>query len=211
MSEFGDPTMTEDLDAAGEYAGFGPGTEPVEEPASYEPEPYETDAGDTGWPSYDPHSITAYNPDGSMDVTTDYDGNGYADLVQHDGNGDGLAEASYVDTDHDGRLDTMLRDYDANGMVDQAAGDLNGDGRIDTVASDLNGDGLVDQVVGDSDYDGRPDTWLHDTNYDGHADQIQVDLDENGMADRVLTDTNYDGVVDNVSYQDVAVNPYAAY
>jgi hypothetical protein len=54
-------------------------------------------------------SIVSRHPDGSVEVVTDFDGDGIADMVQLDLDGDGVPELTYIDTDRDGRLDTVLR------------------------------------------------------------------------------------------------------
>ena len=54
-------------------------------------------------------SIVSRRPDGSVEVVTDLDGDGIADVVQLDLDGDGVPEFTYIDTDRDGRLDTVLR------------------------------------------------------------------------------------------------------
>ncbi|MET0422304.1 MAG: hypothetical protein ABW046_00420 [Actinoplanes sp.] len=55
------------------------------------------------------HSIVSRRPDGSIEVVTDLDGDGVADMVQLDLDGDGVPDLTYLDTDRDGRLDTVLR------------------------------------------------------------------------------------------------------
>ena len=54
-------------------------------------------------------SIVSQRPDGSVEVVTDFDGDGIADVVELDLDGDGVPELTYIDTDRDGRLDTVLR------------------------------------------------------------------------------------------------------
>lgn len=55
------------------------------------------------------NSIVSRRPDGSIEVVTDLDGDGIADVVQVDLDGDGVPELTYLDTDRDGQLDTVLR------------------------------------------------------------------------------------------------------
>ncbi|MGQ5262421.1 hypothetical protein ACTWLT_16885 [Micromonospora sp. ZYX-F-536] len=64
-------------------------------------------------------SIVTRHVDGSVEVVTDLDGDGVADIVQVDLNGDGATDLTYVDSDRDGRLDTVLRDP---GMVGTGGG-----------------------------------------------------------------------------------------
>jgi hypothetical protein len=54
-------------------------------------------------------SIVSRRWDGSIEVVTDLDGDGIADVVQLDLDGDGVPELTYLDTDRDGQLDTVLR------------------------------------------------------------------------------------------------------
>ncbi|MBM0231145.1 hypothetical protein JNW91_04180 [Micromonospora sp. STR1_7] len=60
-------------------------------------------------------SIVTRHLDGSVEVVTDLDGDGVADIVQIDVDGDGVPDITYVDSDGDGRLDTVLRDPGAVG------------------------------------------------------------------------------------------------
>ncbi|GIJ37415.1 hypothetical protein [Micromonospora andamanensis] len=55
-------------------------------------------------------SIVTRHMDGSVQVVTDFDGDGVADVVQFDLDGDGLPDVTYLDRDRDGQLDTVLRD-----------------------------------------------------------------------------------------------------
>ncbi|MEU4241881.1 hypothetical protein [Actinoplanes sp. NPDC026619] len=55
------------------------------------------------------NSIVSRRSDGSIEVVTDLDGDGIADVVQLDLDGDGVPELTYLDTDRDGLLDTVLR------------------------------------------------------------------------------------------------------
>ncbi|MDG4796312.1 hypothetical protein [Micromonospora sp. WMMD1082] len=54
-------------------------------------------------------SIVSRHLDGSVEVVTDFDGDGVADVVQFDLDGDGVPDVTYIDSDRDGRLDTVLR------------------------------------------------------------------------------------------------------
>ncbi|MGW5576984.1 thrombospondin type 3 repeat-containing protein [Micromonospora chokoriensis] len=60
-------------------------------------------------------SIVTRHLDGSVEVVTDLDGDGIADVVQIDVDGDGIPDITYVDSDRDGRLDTVLGDPNAIG------------------------------------------------------------------------------------------------
>jgi hypothetical protein len=59
-------------------------------------------------------SIVTRHMDGSVQVVTDFDGDGVADVVQFDLDGDGLPDVTYLDRDRDGQLDTVLRDERAH-------------------------------------------------------------------------------------------------
>ncbi|MGC4889223.1 hypothetical protein [Micromonospora sp. DT227] len=54
-------------------------------------------------------SIVTRHLDGSVEVVTDLDGDGVADVVQVDLDGDGVPDLTYLDSDRDGRLDTIRR------------------------------------------------------------------------------------------------------
>ncbi|WBB75078.1 hypothetical protein O7602_05990 [Micromonospora sp. WMMD1128] len=54
-------------------------------------------------------SIVTRHLDGSVEVVTDLDGDGVADVVQVDIDGDGVPDVMYLDSDRDGRLDTVRR------------------------------------------------------------------------------------------------------
>jgi len=115
MSTYPDPAMhgdvypsEEEIDPAGTsgpvgaYAGRpdpqpspAPGRPPIPEPARRVATPAS--------------SIVSRRSDGSVEVVTDLDGDGIADVVQLDLDGDGVPELTYIDTDRDGRLDTVLR------------------------------------------------------------------------------------------------------
>jgi hypothetical protein len=57
-------------------------------------------------------SIVSRHRDGSVEVVTDFDGDGIADVVQLDLDGDGVPDLTYIDSDRDGQLDTVLRTPD---------------------------------------------------------------------------------------------------
>ncbi|MFF5055252.1 hypothetical protein ACFY1S_18925 [Micromonospora sp. NPDC000663] len=84
-----------------------PGPRPTPAPA-----PAPTPVPSPGPPPRAPgsQSIVTRHLDGSVEVVTDLDGDGVADIVQIDVDGDGVPDITYVDSDHDGRLDTVLRD-----------------------------------------------------------------------------------------------------
>ncbi|WP_406062144.1 hypothetical protein [Micromonospora sp. NBC_00860] len=89
-----------------------PGPRPTPAPA-----PAPTPVPTPGPPPRAPgaQSIVTRHLDGSVEVVTDLDGDGVADVVQIDVDGDGIPDITYVDSDRDGRLDTVLGDPNAVG------------------------------------------------------------------------------------------------
>ncbi|MET8282600.1 hypothetical protein [Micromonospora sp. NPDC005174] len=91
------------------HPGPTPGPRPTPAPA-----PAPTPVPAPGPPPREPvgesRSIVTRHLDGSVEVVTDLDGDGVADIVQIDVNGDGVPDITYVDSDRDGRLDTVLGD-----------------------------------------------------------------------------------------------------
>lgn len=61
-----------------------------------------------------------------------------------DGDGDGYAETTMLDTTGDGVADTMVVEDAWTGGLSVAV-DLDGDGTLDTMATDLDGDGIIDE------------------------------------------------------------------
>lgn len=115
MSSYPDPAWhgdvypsEEEIDPAGTDGPIGaydsrPGPPPSSTPGSSSiPAP-------AGRVATTPHSIVSRRADGSIEVVTDLDGDGIADVVQLDLDGDGVPELTYLDTDRDGQLDTVLR------------------------------------------------------------------------------------------------------
>ncbi|MFI7249591.1 hypothetical protein [Micromonospora chalcea] len=89
--------------------GVGPAaTAPVPGPT---PEPEPAPVPHPGPPPRQPsgRSIVTRHLDGSVEVVTDLDGDGVADVVQIDLDGDGVPDVTYLDSDRDGRLDTVRR------------------------------------------------------------------------------------------------------
>ncbi|MET7879422.1 hypothetical protein ACPXB1_20685 [Micromonospora sp. DT68] len=90
-----------------------PGPRPTPAPA-----PAPTPVPSPGPPPREPGagslSIVTRHLDGSVEVVTDLDGDGLADIVEIDVDGDGVPDITYVDSDRDGRLDTVLRDPAGN-------------------------------------------------------------------------------------------------
>ncbi|MEU7752870.1 hypothetical protein [Micromonospora sp. NPDC049171] len=84
-----------------------PGPRPTPAPAPA-PTPVPAPGPAPRAPGAGPQSIVTRHLDGSVEVVTDLDGDGVADVVQIDVDGDGIADITYVDSDRDGRLDTVL-------------------------------------------------------------------------------------------------------
>lgn len=114
MSSYRDPALRgavypseEEIDPAG--ADVEPASGPVGAYAGREPTPTPEPP-----PHVDtaPRSIVSRHRDGSVEVVTDFDGDGIADVVQLDLDGDGVPDVTYIDSDRDGRLDTVLRTPD---------------------------------------------------------------------------------------------------
>jgi hypothetical protein len=115
MSTYPDPAWhgdvypsEEEIDPAGTDGPVGayasrPGPQPSPAPG---PPPI---PGPGGRDATTASSIVSRRADGSIEVVTDLDGDGIADVVQLDLDGDGVPELTYLDTDRDGQLDTVLR------------------------------------------------------------------------------------------------------
>ncbi|WP_406078619.1 hypothetical protein [Micromonospora sp. NBC_00858] len=95
-----------------------PGPRPTPAPAPA-PTPVPAPGPPPRAPGAGAQSIVTRHLDGSVEVVTDLDGDGVADIVQVDLNGDGTTDVTYVDSDRDGRLDTVLRDP---GLVETGGG-----------------------------------------------------------------------------------------
>lgn len=86
-----------------------PGPRPTPAPAPA-PTPVPAPGPPPRTPGAGAQSIVTRHLDGSVEVVTDLDGDGVADIVQIDVDGDGIPDITYVDSDRDGRLDTVLGD-----------------------------------------------------------------------------------------------------
>ena len=128
MSSYRDPALRGDVfPSEEELDPTGTGVEPASPPpGGASPGPAATTPGPRPTPAPPPaptpvptpgpppragsQSIVTRHLDGSVQVVTDLDGDGVADVRQFDLNGDGLPDVTYVDSDGDGRLDTVLRE-----------------------------------------------------------------------------------------------------
>ncbi|WP_431943798.1 hypothetical protein [Micromonospora marina] len=112
MSSYRDPSLRGDVYPSEEEinpTGVGPvATAPVPGPT---PEPEPDPVPHPGPPPRQAsgRSIVTRHLDGSVEVVTDLDGDGVADVVQVDLDGDGVPDVTYLDSDRDGRLDTVRR------------------------------------------------------------------------------------------------------
>ncbi|MFD6714181.1 hypothetical protein AMK25_27175 [Micromonospora sp. TSRI0369] len=119
MSSYRDPSLRgdvypseEEIDPTGVDSDLTgttpPATAPVPGPT---PEPEPAPVPHPGPPPRQAsgRSIVTRHLDGSVEVVTDLDGDGVADVVQVDLDGDGVPDVTYLDIDRDGRLDTVRR------------------------------------------------------------------------------------------------------
>ncbi len=136
------------------------------------------------------------NADGTVDVTTDTDGDGVPDVVD----GNPLIFGMSTDADGDGITNALDRDDDNDGIPDAAEMDANGND-VDTDA-----DGIVDRLDRDSDNDALPDSieavngFVSDVNADGIIDNF-TDANNDGLHDGVDSnmipvDTDADNTAD---------------
>jgi len=153
-----------------------------------------TDASEAGGTDTDGDGVidgfTDANNDGLDDNTAatplavdDTDGDGSADHLDLDADGDGIddiLEGGGTDADGDGIVDTFT-DADDNGLDDATeAAPLPDD--------DFDGDGVPDHLDIDSDNDGIPDAveaanGFVDTDGDGQYDHLDLDADNDGIPD----------------------------
>ncbi|MFI7073298.1 hypothetical protein [Micromonospora sediminicola] len=119
MSSYRDPSLRgdvypseEEIDPTGvdpDLTGAAPvATAPAPAPTP-EPEPDPVPRPGPPPRSGQGRSIVTRHLDGSVEVVTDLDGDGVADVVQVDLDGDGVPDVTYLDSDRDGRLDTVRR------------------------------------------------------------------------------------------------------
>ncbi len=150
------------------------------------------------------------NGDGKVEITTDADNDGLADIYDADDDGtpgvedatDPLMKTGGTDTDNDGKADdaaiTFLDgsgnslDNDGDGLVDGQDKDSDNDGIVDILevgGTDANNDGKVDAAT-DADGDGLADA------YDENASDGPAGTGTNGTAlVETSADSNADGKV----------------
>ncbi len=155
------------------------------------------------------------NGNGRVDVATDADGDGYADIYDTDDDGtlgvedatDALVQTGGTDTDGDGKADDTAITF-----IDGASNsvDSDGDGKADHLDLDSENDGIPDLIEAggsDPDNDGRVDTatlpWDADGDgladiYDEAASDGPTGSGTNGTAlIETSADTNSDGKVNS--------------
>jgi hypothetical protein len=155
----------------------------------------------------------------------DTDGDGIADNVDTDDDGDGLSDAQDpkpLDTDNDGTPNATDTDDDGDGILDSAESpgqvlDTDNDSTPNATDTDDDNDGIPDTteqgtLVGgvytlpDSDGDGIPDLAdALDTDGDGIADNVDTDDDGDGLSDAQdpkPLDTDNDGINNDVDTDD---------
>lgn len=167
----------------------------------------------------DPDAVTCTDsePDGICDAvpaSVDFDGDGIANHLDLDADGDGLAdlvEGGGNDTDGDGLVDGFT-DGNGDGLDDAVAADPlpipNTDGTAgpDFLDLDSDDDGLTDTLEAggaDADGNGQPDGSPVDGNGDGIADVLTgvnalptPDTDADGTPDYQDVDSDGDGIPD---------------
>jgi large repetitive protein len=168
------------------------------------------------------------NGDGRVDVITDTDGDGIANVVDAspnnygsgvDTDGDGVVNAVDLDDDNDGIPDAQdgSGDADSDGIANYLDRDSDNDGLTDTIEAggvDANHDGVIDGFV-DSNGNGLADSVevalggrvlpLPDTDNDGNRDYVDIDSDADGLNDIIEAngvDTNSNGRVDSITDTD---------
>jgi hypothetical protein len=149
------------------------------------------------------------NNDGRIDVATDTDGDGIANIVD----GDPAVRGSKSDNDGDGVGAGLDRDDDGDGIPDTIEGskDSDNDGVLDANDKDSDNDGVPDNVESglpsstgkDSDLDGIDDaydassTGGTDANNDGVDDKFAPrDTDGDGIPNQLDNDSDNDGIPD---------------
>ena len=168
--------------------------------------PSSTDAG--------VHNVTLRVNDGSQDVDqifiitveADLDGDGTANRLDSDDDGDGIPDTNEgsVDTDSDGTIDSLDTDSDNDGIPDLTEGniDSDNDGIPDYLDGDSDGDGISDLIEGATDTDGDGTMDYLDTSKDYDGDGIPdivegtVDTDNDGTPNYKDTDSDNDSLTD---------------
>ncbi|MFD2255327.1 DUF6923 family protein [Luteolibacter algae] len=152
--------------------------------------------------------------------TTDSDGDGAANFIDLDSDGDGLLDAfeGKLDVDGDGLPNFLDLDSDGDTIPDSIDGssDIDADGQpgyIDTDSDndsvedfregsgDFDGDGIPDFEDTDSDNDGTPDAPGEDSDKDGlwnSEETLTLDTDNDGTKDYLDLDSDGDGALDAV-------------
>jgi hypothetical protein len=170
-----------------------------------------------------PNAARDANNDGRVDVATDTDGDGIANVVDPaptvfgaspDSDGDGIANAVDLDDDNDGIPDTQdgTADVDGDGIPNYLDRDSDNDGLTDTLeagGTDANRDGVIDNFV-DANGNGLSDRVetvlagtplpLPDTDGDGQRNYVDIDSDADGLNDIIESngvDVNNNGIVDS--------------
>lgn len=192
------------------------------------PNPYDLDSDNDGIVDLVEAGGVDMNGDGTIDATTDLNGNGLMD--KYDFLVGGFDLGMGLDTDGDGKYNPFDLDSDNDGisdLVESGGADTNGDGRVDAF-TDLDKDGIHDYVdtdlyndgIGlivslalvrtgaDLDNDGRPDSYINDFgafDNDKLPNFLDLDSDNDGNPDiREVggLDMDNDGMMDNFSDAD---------
>ena len=159
-------------------------------------------------------------PDNTMDVPSDNDGDGLCDLNDADDDDDGVIDvddkfpynpSEFEDSDLDGIGDNSDNDDDGDGWLDAteiACANAGGSGDKDAASNmpeDLDGDGTCDAIDADDDNDGHPDPACVNEQYLGTPSQVLYAECAEGDEDRFPRDStewfdaNEDGNGDNAN------------
>ncbi|MEM9079223.1 MAG: hypothetical protein AAGC74_00860 [Verrucomicrobiota bacterium] len=155
-------------------------------------------------------------------ITTDSDGDGSANFLDRDSDGDTIEDGveGTADPDSDGIPNFLDLDSDNDTIldIDDSEGDPDGDGipgYADTDSDndnvedfregsgDFDGDGIPDHLDSDSDNDGTPDAPGEDTDGDGiynSEETLVADTDNDGTPDYLDLDSDGDGISDAVEF-----------
>lgn len=155
-------------------------------------------------------------------ITTDSDGDGAANFLDRDSDGDSLLDSyeGLSDFDRDGTPNFLDLDSDGDGILDLDDSDLDPDGDgipgyQDTDSDnddiedfregtgDFDDDGIPDHLDSDSDNDGVPDAPGEDTDGDGiwnEEETLTADTDDDQIPDYLDLDSDNDGLSDAVEF-----------
>ncbi|MFI5841826.1 hypothetical protein ACIA8K_19155 [Catenuloplanes sp. NPDC051500] len=123
-----------------------------------------------------PVTMTELSLNGTTEIRTDHNGDGFVDRVDIDVDNDGVADQTDTDYDGDGVLESTSFDFAGDGTADLSFHDTDGDGIQETILTDTDDNGVMDTAEIDADNDGNTDFTLRDTDGDGDADEMTTAL-----------------------------------